>query len=137
MAAVALVSPANLGDPAGPRAVVPDGVLADLGVSSHQFDVPERGFSFRFDGPLDMRMNVKQELSASKLLNEYSEDDLYRVFREYGELTGLRQLVNAVMAKRSESSFESTFDLVDLYDGLGWHKQKRNRVLAQILRMLC
>src|ERR1700757_4633268 len=63
-----------------------DGILADLGVSSHQFDEAERGFSIRFDANLDMRMNQQSELTAAKVLNEYEENDLKRIFREYGEV---------------------------------------------------
>lgn len=113
-----------------------DGVLADLGVSSHQFDVPERGFSFRFEGPLDMRMNTAAGKSAADVLNTYDEEELYRVFREYGELKGLKKWVEAIIVRRSNSEFQNTQDLVELHDGLQWGGQKRNRVLAQIFQAL-
>ena len=61
-----------------------DGIMADLGVSSYQFDTPERGFSYRFDAPLDMRMNKENEISAYEIVNEYSEDRLFKVIRDYG-----------------------------------------------------
>lgn len=70
-----------------------DGILADLGVSSHQFDVPERGFSTRFDADLDMRMSKRNEINAFTIVNEYSESELKRVFLEYGELKLLPQLL--------------------------------------------
>src|SRR5690606_30157072 len=77
-----------------------DGILADLGVSHHQFDVDKRGFSFRFDGPLDMRMDQKRELTAEKLLSEYSVEELTRVFREYGEMKKAYQLANLIVNQR-------------------------------------
>lgn len=81
-----------------------DGILADLGVSSHDFDVAERGFSFRFDGDLDMRMNRNATQKASDIINTYSEDQLRTVFREYGELDNAGRLVKTIAAARSTSS---------------------------------
>ena len=81
-----------------------DGILADLGVSSHDFDVAERGFSFRFDGDLDMRMNRNATQKASDIINTYSEDQLRAVFREYGELDNAGRLVKTIAAARSTSS---------------------------------
>jgi len=80
-----------------------DGILADLGVSSHDFDVAERGFSFRFDGDLDMRMNRNATMKASDIINTYSEDQLRTVFREYGELDNAGRLVKTIAAARSTS----------------------------------
>ena len=80
-----------------------DGLLADLGVSSHQFDSAERGFSTRFDAELDMRMNKTENgLTAAKIIHTYSEEDLKRIFREYGELRNASQLAKAIVKKRSE-----------------------------------
>ncbi len=113
-----------------------DGVLADLGVSSHQFDVPERGFSFRFEGPLDMRMNVGSELTAAKILNEYDEEALFRMFREYGELRSLGRVVKAVLKARSEFEFKTTSQLVEVYDEIGIGGVKRNGELARLFQAL-
>jgi 16S rRNA (cytosine1402-N4)-methyltransferase len=77
-----------------------DGLLADLGVSSHQFDSTERGFSTRFDSELDMRMNKKSGRPASEILRAYSEENLKRIFREYGELRNASQVVRKIMANR-------------------------------------
>ncbi|MGD9931518.1 MAG: 16S rRNA (cytosine(1402)-N(4))-methyltransferase RsmH [Mangrovibacterium sp.] len=77
-----------------------DGILADLGVSSHDFDVAERGFSFRFTGDLDMRMNRNASKTAADIINEYDEEKLVRVFREFGEVENARRLVKQLMAAR-------------------------------------
>ena len=74
-----------------------DGVLADLGVSSHQFDIPERGFSFRFDAPLDMRMNQSSERTARKVLASYDSEQLMEMFRKYGELKKVHVLVGNIL----------------------------------------
>ncbi len=84
-----------------------DGILADLGVSSHQFDVGERGFSIRFDGNLDMRMNQSAELTAAKVLNEYDDKKLYRIFREYGDVENTGKLVKTILEKRTERPFDT------------------------------
>jgi len=78
-----------------------DGILADLGVSSHDFDVPDRGFSFRFQGNLDMRMNQSAVLDASKVINEYTETQLWTIFQEFGEIKNWRHLVSLITAARS------------------------------------
>jgi len=78
-----------------------DGILADLGVSSHDFDVPDRGFSFRFDVPLDMRMNQSATLDAAKVINEYDEAQLWTIFQEYGEIKNWRHLVSLITSARS------------------------------------
>ncbi len=78
-----------------------DGLLADLGVSSYQFDTPARGFSTRFDGPLDMRMNPTEGLSAAEVVSEYAEADLHRIFGMYGEITNARTLARTVVAARA------------------------------------
>ena len=85
-----------------------DGILADLGVSSHDFDVPDRGFSFRFDGNLDMRMNQSSDMDAARVVNTYSEVQLWKIFREYGELKNWRHLVSTITTARGESPITTT-----------------------------
>jgi len=88
-----------------------DGILADLGVSSWQFDTAERGFSYRFDGPLDMRMNRFAEKTAAEVLNTYSADDLQKMFGEYGEVRNSKTLAHAIVNLRSSQPFETIGDL--------------------------
>ncbi|HIZ86925.1 MAG TPA: 16S rRNA (cytosine(1402)-N(4))-methyltransferase RsmH [Candidatus Coprenecus pullistercoris] len=85
-----------------------DGVLADLGVSSHQFDTPERGFSFRFDSPLDMRMNCQTGISAADVVNNYGEEELASIFRLYGEVDGSRKAAALVCAARAVEPIATT-----------------------------
>lgn len=112
-----------------------DGVLADLGVSSHQFDVPERGFSFRFDADLDMRMNVSSELTAKTVLNDYSEEDLSNVFFNYGEIRQSRRVANLIVKHREEQEIKTTSDLVSILDGLVPEK-RRNQFLSQVFQSI-
>ncbi|MBR3031898.1 MAG: 16S rRNA (cytosine(1402)-N(4))-methyltransferase RsmH [Clostridiales bacterium] len=91
-----------------------DGVLADLGVSSHQIDTDERGFSYMKDGPLDMRMNRQQELSAEVVVNEYSEGDLTRIFRDYGEERYAGRIASVIVKKRAEAPIRTTTALADI-----------------------
>ena len=93
-----------------------DGVLLDIGVSSPQIDTPERGFSWRNDGPLDMRMDDRNPVTAGRLLNNAPEEELARIFREYGEIVQARKLAAAAVAKRSTKPFGTTLDLVALCD---------------------
>ncbi|MBR1792751.1 MAG: 16S rRNA (cytosine(1402)-N(4))-methyltransferase RsmH [Bacteroidales bacterium] len=88
-----------------------DGLLADLGVSSHQFDEGSRGFSTRTDGPLDLRMDQRQELSAKELVNSSEESELSRILRLYGELPNAAQMARAICAARREKTIETTFEL--------------------------
>lgn len=88
-----------------------DGILADLGVSSHQFDTSERGFSFRFDAPLDMRMNRASRLTAAQVVNGYDEKDIERILRLYGEVEGSRKAAQLICRARAESPIETTGDL--------------------------
>ena len=88
-----------------------DGILADLGVSSHQFDTAERGFSFRYDAPLDMRMNTQAEMTAADVLNTYGQEELEKVFRLYGEVDNARRLAALVVAARSGAEIRTTGDL--------------------------
>jgi len=91
-----------------------DGLLADLGVSSHHFDDAERGFSFRFDAPLDMRMNKRAGQTAAEVLNSYSEEQLADVFYLYGELKNARRIAKTVVKARSEKSIETTGQLMSV-----------------------
>ena len=88
-----------------------DGILADLGVSSHQFDTAERGFSTRLDGELDMRMDRQAPLSARELVNNVDEEDLSRMLKQYGELPNARQMAHAIVRARSEREIVTTGDL--------------------------
>ncbi len=88
-----------------------DGILADLGISSHQIDQPERGFSFKSDAALDMRMDVRSKQTASKLLNEAPQEELVRILKSYGELGNARALSTAIIAAREEARIETTGDL--------------------------
>lgn len=112
-----------------------DGILGDLGVSSHQFDVPERGFSTRFDAELDMRMNQKGELSAFHVVNEYDESDLRRMFFDYGELKNAGALANAIVTARKEKAIRNTEQLKQVLSRfLPAHKS--NKILAQIYQAI-
>ncbi len=91
-----------------------NGILGDLGVSSHQFDSAERGFSIRFDSMLDMRMNQKGKLSAANVINEYSEEKLISIFKEYGEIHNSRKVASLICAKRAEKKIETTSELKDV-----------------------
>ena len=93
-----------------------DGVLADLGVSSHQLDVRERGFSYHDEAPLDMRMDQSQPLSAREIVNSWSEDELNRIFRDYGEEKWARQIARVICDRRKEAPIETTKDLVGIID---------------------
>ncbi len=91
-----------------------DGILFDLGVSSMHLSSPERGFSFRLTGPLDMRMNQTDKLTAREIVNEWGEDELYRIFRNYGEERWAGRIARAIVKEREKQSFETTADLVNL-----------------------
>jgi 16S rRNA (cytosine1402-N4)-methyltransferase len=117
------------------RAVPVDGVLADLGVSSHQFNEGERGFSIRFEGPLDMRMNQGDELTAAKVVNEYEEQDLIRIFKEYGEIKNARTLAFEIIGRRESGDFETTQELVEVVESCIPGKL-RNKYLAQVFQAL-
>ena len=93
------------------------GVLADLGCSSHQFDVPERGFSYMHDAPLDMRMDVDAPLSAYKVVNEYSENDLKRIIYDYGEERFAPKIASAICKRRIEAPIKTTGELSEIIKG--------------------
>lgn len=112
-----------------------DGILADFGVSSHQFDEAERGFSIRFDAQLDMRMNQQNTLSAHSLVNTYDEEDLKRVFWQYGELRTAPALAKTIIAARTEKAIQTTFELKAI---LKKHlpNGRENKILAQIYQAI-
>ena len=112
-----------------------DGILADLGVSSHQFDKAERGFSTRFDGPLDMRMTQYQTKSASDVVNEYSEQALLKIFREYGEIKNSRCVTNVILQQREIQAFKTTYELANAVESC-FPKTKRNKFLAMVFQAL-
>jgi 16S rRNA (cytosine1402-N4)-methyltransferase len=112
-----------------------DGILADLGVSSHHFDSPERGFSFRFEGPLDMRMNQNQRLSAKQVINNYSSEDIANVLTQYGELQGARRLANAICKARDERTIETVEQLADLLKPM-FPSATQNKMLAQVFQAI-
>lgn len=111
-----------------------DGVLADLGVSSHQFDEADRGFSIRTDGPLDMRMNVLQSLDAKKIVNEYEEAQLADIFYLYGELREARKLAREIVSARKNGEIKSTEDLKKVFWYIPSHKS--NKFFAQIFQAI-
>ncbi|MGL2966595.1 16S rRNA (cytosine(1402)-N(4))-methyltransferase RsmH [Flavobacterium sp. XGLA_31] len=108
-----------------------DGILADLGVSSHQFDVPERGFSTRFDADLDMRMSKKNELDAYKVINEYDDANLRRVFLDYGELKAAPALARTIIEAREKKAIKTTDELKIVLTKF-LPEQFKNKILAQI-----
>lgn len=91
-----------------------DGILLDIGVSSHQFDTGERGFSYRYDGPLDMRMNPSDALSAQDIVNTYDEDELSQIFWDYGEERWGKRIAEFIVRERKSKSIETTFELVEI-----------------------
>jgi len=112
-----------------------DGILADLGVSSHHFDTPERGFSFRFEGELDMRMNKQAVLKADVILNEYEENDLYRIFKNYGEIKNTGKLVKGILSRRHSAPFKMISDLLEVAEPCVPSKEK-NKFLAKVFQAL-
>lgn len=112
-----------------------DGLLADLGVSFHQFDEPGRGFSFRFDTPLDMRMNQSSRRTAAEILNSYPVTELQRLLREYGELNRAGQIAAALQAARDIKPFVTTGDLVEVVKGFVPAKVA-NKFYAQLFQAL-
>ena len=112
-----------------------DGVLADLGVSSHQFDVAERGFSTRFNGELDLRMDRRQGLTAREIVNNADEEELTRILRLYGELPNAYQMAKAICRARAEKEIVTTFDL---RDAVSRHLPRgmENKYLAMLFQAL-
>jgi len=111
-----------------------DGILADLGVSSHQFDEADRGFSTRSNAPLDMRMNVMQNLDAKRVINDYEEGELADIFYHYGELREARKLARDIVHHRKTKSIETTEDLKKLFSYIPPHKV--NKFYAQLFQAI-
>ena len=112
-----------------------DGILADFGVSSHQFNSAERGFSTRFDSELDMRMSQRNELTAYKVLNEYDKADLRKIFSDYGELRAAEGMARAILDYRSQRPIKTTEDLKEAL-GRFIPKQRENKTMAQIYQAI-
>jgi len=117
------------------RALPVDGIIADLGVSSHQFDIAERGFSTRFDAVLDMRMNKKQQRTAGNILNEYSQEQLSLIFRQYGDLTNSGLLANKIISFRKGKPIVTSNDLKESISGL-IDKRNEDKFLAKVFQAL-
>lgn len=111
-----------------------DGVLVDLGVSSHQFDEGERGFSTRFEGPLDMRMDQRQENTASAILKKYTEQQLHKLFEQYGEVTNSKTLAKQIVQQRNSSPLQTIAQLKALISPVV--KGNPNKYLAQVFQAL-
>jgi len=112
-----------------------DGILADLGVSSHQFDSAARGFSTRFDAELDMRMNVSDTVSAYEVVNEYQEEALAQVLFQYGELRNSRALSREIVKVRKDSPIKTSFQLKEVLQRF-LPKPKEHKILAQIFQAI-
>jgi 16S rRNA (cytosine1402-N4)-methyltransferase len=112
-----------------------DGILGDLGVSSHQFDVAERGFSTRFEGELDMRMSQKQDFNAYKVVNEYDEENLRRVFLDYGELKNAPVIARVIIEAREYEPIKNTEQL-KLVLGRFLQAHKSHKILAQMYQAI-
>jgi 16S rRNA (cytosine1402-N4)-methyltransferase len=116
------------------HAIPVDGILADLGVSSWQFDTAERGFSYRFDGPLDMRMNRFAEKTAADVLNEYNAEQLQKMLGEFGEVRNAKTLANAIVEARMQKRFETIADLLNVCEAnrIG----EKHKYLAQVFQAI-
>jgi 16S rRNA (cytosine1402-N4)-methyltransferase len=117
------------------NAIPVDGILADLGVSSYQFDQAERGFSIRFDADLDMRMNRSGGLSAKDVVNTYDEADLHRIFGIYGEIKNAKSLARTIVTARLNTPINTVADLKNVIIGL-IPRGKENKYLAQVFQAL-
>ncbi|MDG5800955.1 16S rRNA (cytosine(1402)-N(4))-methyltransferase RsmH [Marinilabiliaceae bacterium ANBcel2] len=117
------------------RALPLDGIIADLGVSSYHFDQAERGFSFRFDADLDMRMSRRMQLNAADILNNYDKDDLIKVFKMYGEIKPAGRLVNSIVERRRERSFKTTTDLKEVAERFA-HPKNQSGFLSKVFQSL-
>ena len=117
------------------HAIPVDGILADLGVSSYQFDQADRGFSIRFDADLDMRMNQSDSLSAQQVINTYSEADLHRIFGIYGEIQNAKSLAKTIVTSRLSAPINSVADLKNAISNL-IPRGKENKYLAQVFQAL-
>lgn len=118
-----------------------DGIVLDLGVSSYQLDTEERGFSYRYDAPLDMRMDRRQTLTAREIVNEYSEFDLFRIIRDYGEDKFAKNIAKHIVQRRAESPIETTFELNEVIKAAIPAKMRQNghpsKQTFQAIRIEC
>lgn len=112
-----------------------DGLLADLGVSSHHFDDATRGFSFRYDAPLDMRMNKRAQQKASDVINEYGEKELADIFYLYGEMKNARQIASTIVRERSKKPILTTQDLLTVMDPL-FRREREKKDMAKLFQAL-
>ena len=112
-----------------------DGLLADLGVSSHHFDDETRGFSFRFDAPLDMRMNKRAGITAADIINHYNEEQLSDIFYIYGELKNARKIASVIAKARTEKTIETTGDLMTITEKL-FQREREKKELAKLFQAL-
>lgn len=112
-----------------------DGLLADLGVSSYQFDEPARGFSIRENARLDMRMNQQAKLSAYEVVNQYEEEKLMQIFKVYGELTSSRAMAATIISKRADNPINTTFELMDVLRRFA-PKYKDHKFYAQVFQAI-
>jgi 16S rRNA (cytosine1402-N4)-methyltransferase len=112
-----------------------DGVLADLGVSSHQFDEADRGFSTRFDGDLDMRMNKKSKTSAKEVINSYTEEKLAEILFQYGELRNSRNIAKTIVEERTKEKIDTSFQLKTVLKKY-LPNAKEHKILAQIFQAI-
>jgi 16S rRNA (cytosine1402-N4)-methyltransferase len=113
-----------------------DGVVLDLGISSHQIDTPERGFSFRAETPLDMRMDRRQSLNAQVILNTFSADELEQIFRDYGEEPNARRIARAIVDQRRREPIHMTGELVKMIEGVKRGKRRDHHPATQVFQAL-
>lgn len=113
-----------------------DGILADLGISSHQIDNPERGFSFRFESELDLRMNKKQTLTAKTVLNSYTENQLFELFKNYGEISNAKKLSRVIIESRSSKEILTTSQLLEIISSCVIDKRQENKYSAKVFQAL-
>ncbi len=112
-----------------------DGILADLGLSTHHIDVPERGFSFRFDAPLDMRMNTSQKIDAQHIINTYNTKELTRIFSDFGDVKKAYYVARDIVKKRNSKQIKTTFDLIETIKDF-IPKKAEQKFLAKIFQAI-
>ena len=112
-----------------------NGIIADFGVSSHQLDIPSRGFSIIKDGPLDMRMNKSSDLTAESIVNNYEEKKLYKILKEYGQVSNSKEIVKKIVSHRNTKPIKSTIDLVKVVENT-ISKFSKYKILAKIFQSI-